>query len=199
MLLATGGCGVAGNQRGSDGHGAVSDLHRGFIQELRQRPGLSDLQRQVIEDYWITDAELAAIQQVFLDCVYQGHPEIEITFEAGGGYTVRSRGVFVSNEIDFEASMEKEDKIVTECQLAHLTWIPWLFYDMRANPDGLTEDEAILHCFRSKGLQEGDSLTVDTLQDTIHEEWMLDGWVNFPSEEHEACWLDPFGAVVGRD
>ena len=148
---------------------------------LALNTNLSDFERQVLSDYVITDAEYAEAQDLFKQCMSdQGW---SATFDSDGrGETVTALDGS-GNTGTVPADVE------LGCQTGTLINIQPLYFGMRDNPQGLSNDQLIRACFDKKSVPDGTGLTDDEFSALVDDPDYV------PSSAAAAqCVLDPTGS-----
>jgi len=136
------------------------------------------LTRQILSDYVITDAEYKQAQDRFVQC--QADLGFTVTFNADGGYSQSAKDPKAT-----PAEMSAADKACTDEGFAY---IQQLYYEMRSNPNGLTNAELIRQCFTKAGVSDGAGLSDDQFSELV-----LDPNFKPSSAEAQLCILDPAG------
>lgn len=160
----------------------ISAVHQQWIDEILSRPWTPESHRRILEDSWVTDAELRELQQQFVECVQESLPYVNVSFDVGGGFTTT-----VTDPTNI-AAQDVQDQLIDNCQFSTLGLIPGLYYNMRNNPDGLTWDEAVRACLERTGLDYGAGLSVDEFSALL---WSS-GFQQRPGVE--PCIIDPYSA-----
>jgi len=63
----------------------LAEPYRRTIDELFDNNELSDLQRAILADYWVNDAEMREAQDAMRQRITEAHPDLTVTFDPGGG------------------------------------------------------------------------------------------------------------------
>lgn len=112
----------------------------------------SDLERAVLADHWVTDAELAQAADAYGACVrrygleplFEGHVE---TGTYGAGTTPESQWAFQDASGDADKASAQVPRIEDRCgNESSYTDIGWYFYQMRANPTAKTSSRSVATC-----------------------------------------------------
>jgi len=185
VLLTAGGCSASNETETPE----IADAFIDRIRELRELPGISDLLIEILEDYWITDAEFHQAKQAFSNCVTVKFPDIYIEFD-DWGRSVRGLDALVDENVTLEDALRMVEVVTEECELRYLAWMPSLFHEMRNNPNALSDAGWLHECLRAKGAPEGSALTVDAVDELLMNEWLPAQ--EFSSSEVEACFFARF-------
>ena len=148
---------------------------------LALNTNLSDFERQVLSDYVITDAEYAEAQNLFKQCMSdQGW---DVTFDAD------RRGLNITALGGSGHTGTVPADVELGCQTGTLINIQPLYFGMRDNPQGLSNDQLIRACFEKKSVPDGAGLTDDEFSA------LVDDMDYVPSSAAAAqCVLDPTGS-----
>ena len=148
---------------------------------LAQNTHLSDFERQVLSDYVITDAEYAEVQDLFKQCMSdQGW---SATFDSDG------RGLTITALDGSGNTGAVPANVELGCQTGTLINIQPLYFGMRDNPQGLSNDQLIRACFDKKSVPDGTGLTDDEFSALVGDPDCV------PSSGAAAqCMLDPTGS-----
>lgn len=178
------GC-ASGSSAPAESSHAVSDVHQAAIEEyLDGAP--EELPGRILEDSWVTDAELHEAQQSFSACVKAADSRLETKFRDDGGYDVGPAEIF-HEELGQEAGDRRFDAIVETCDEQSLSIVPWLYLEMRSNPEGVSWEIAVQKCFAANGVPDGEGLSEDEFGEFIDPD-------NYKpaSDEAVACLTDPY-------
>ncbi|MFD7025043.1 hypothetical protein [Promicromonospora sukumoe] len=164
---------------------AVSDVHRAAIEEyLDGAP--EELPRSILEDSWVTDAELHEAQEGFSGCIKAADSRLEAKFRDDGGYDVGPAEIF-HKELGQEAGDQRFDAIVETCDEQYLSIVPWLYLEMRSNPEGVSWEIAVQQCFAANGIPDGEGLSEEEFGELIDPDTYKPA-----SDEAVACLTDPY-------
>ncbi|GAA3224642.1 hypothetical protein GCM10010488_27150 [Oerskovia jenensis] len=139
--------------RGGVGVAVLALLAGGCAQDVATAPGLyasefkqareaatTDLERDILADDQITDAEYQEVRERLKSCVAGRGFELELLAD-GGTSIPYSQGD--------EAAL---DTAIQECEANTVVNIESLYWDMRKNPEKVDLDEASAECLRKAGL-----------------------------------------------
>lgn len=181
VLLA--GCSGEGAQPGAD----VADVYRIEIDRILAGDP-SDLEREVLADCHVSDAEYRQAQEGFQKCIEQAGYGVDVFFPDTGGYDLSQPAAFVAAFDSQEAADAAFQEFIDNCAAGTLDYIEWLFHDMRDNPRGLTYLEALRECFEANDVPDGAGLS-----DAEFEELVFSDQFQPSTPEGQACEIDPFG------
>jgi hypothetical protein len=116
-----------------------SSLYASEFQQAREAV-TTDLERDILADDKITDAEYQEVRERLKSCVAERGFELELLAD-GGTSTPYSQGE--------EAAL---DTAIQECEENTVLHIGSLYWDMRKNPEKVDLDEASAECLRNAGL-----------------------------------------------
>ncbi|MBM7820430.1 hypothetical protein JOE63_002907 [Cellulosimicrobium cellulans] len=146
---------------------------------------LSELERQVLADYEITDAELAEAQDAYARCMSDRGLEADFGDGDGDvfayGATPESQDTFRNASDDPDAAFEQIPVIADECADGTIWDIGLYYHEMRSNPEGKTLLELWRECLDPADVDEVRDLTDQELQELIDDESFV------PSAEVSAC------------
>ncbi len=185
-LLATAGC--SGSPSGPpEGAPEIADSYRAAIDQLLAGDELSDLARDALEDYWVTDEEYAQAREPIPDCLAERGFDAFLTPNGGvdlGADTSFWNGRDLS---DPEVS-DAADAAMNECQ-ADTMWIESYYWDMRKNPQNWDYWEALQQCAERLQIPEGMGMSTEELK-----------VASLESEDFLAeCKQDPWSLAQGRE
>jgi len=167
----------------------ISGIHLETIQQVRSWDHTSEFVLAILEDYWVTSAELSEAQGRFADCLKEGYPDLSIEFVEGGGHIMFPADPFNESTGTHDWETPRWDEFHRGCTDRYLDMIPHLYYDMRSNPEGLTFDEEFLNCLNRWGIEAGQE-TRDSIQnDGLFE--IIDTLLEVHPEVGP-CWEDRF-------
>jgi len=165
----------------------ISDAWRARIDQNVASGELSEQEREVLEDYWVTDEEYARSRESLPGCMAErGFTSV---LSPQGGFSVTADPAFWKNltleDPEVEAAM---DAAINQCQ-AGFTWIESYYWDMRSNPQAWDYWEALTGCAERLGLSEGAGMSTEELKVATLE-----------SEDFLAeCRSDPWSLAQGRE
>ncbi|WP_309135537.1 hypothetical protein [Cellulomonas sp.] len=148
----------------------------------------SDLEREVLEDRRITDAEYATARDAFRQCAEDAH--YEVTFLEGGGFDIGPGPQVQDAHGSDEEALAAMDAVVAGCEDGTTASIGYLYEAMRSNPEGSTGVQVIRACFAEKGVPDGDGLSEEQLTQLLHDESYVPS-----SDAARACVVDPTGQL----
>jgi hypothetical protein len=162
-ILVTG-CGTTAQD---DAH-PVTELNRVWITDWMQnsdRPP-TDFQLSVIEDFWITDAELQEARSAHTACIVRAHPDLEVSY-SDDGLSVRPSDIFFAAYGE-ERGQQMMDDLMDSCSDEYLGLIPSLYQQQRVNPEGLSLYEGIRDCLVRVGHPEVATMGEDEFWDYVN-------------------------------
>jgi len=157
-----------------------------FERDARDEYGnwlLPDWQREILADYWVNDAEIAFVKQLFVDCIARVNPNVTVEFDdlSRSGF---SSGVTadVVSAIGVDEAIRLHDYAFEQCEFQYLQPIHSIWRLLMTNPEGLTMSEAIGRCWSEHGLEAPVG---------FGEDWLT---FNSPAEGDVLwpCFADPF-------
>lgn len=162
---------LAGCSSGADPAPDVADRWRTEIDALLA-DDVSALERQVLADYEITDAELAEARDAYARCM--SDRGLEADFGDGEGFsygaTQESQDAFRSASADPEAALDQIPTIADACADGTIWDIGLYYREMRSNPEGRSLLELWRECLESAGVDEIHDLTDQELQELVDDE-----------------------------
>jgi hypothetical protein len=147
----------------------------------------SDLQREILADYWITDAEMREAEDLMRQCLEDAHPDLTVTFNPAGGYDVGPVDPFYE-QYGEELGDQKFQEVVDTCANGTVGPIQHFYVEPRRNPEGLTYAQLVRRCFEARGITDGRDLS-----DAEFDE-LITGSGYTPSPEARDCMIDPYGS-----
>src|SRR5690606_11859501 len=88
LALVAGLAGCASQQPAPSPSPSLAESFRRQIDQFLANGNPSDLQRAILADYWVTDAEMREAEDAMRDCLTEAHPDLTVTFNPAGGYDV---------------------------------------------------------------------------------------------------------------
>ncbi|MDR2348736.1 MAG: hypothetical protein LBD90_09045 [Bifidobacteriaceae bacterium] len=138
----------------------------------------SELERAVLADYEIDDAEYRRAQAAYKACMEEHGVDVVVDAD-GEGYTLH----------DAEGGPVVDvDSMNFTCQEGTISAVEPLYLGMKSNPRGLTGAELMRECYREKGVPDGDGLSLAQFEEMVFAD---DYRASTP--EGAACFWDPTG------
>jgi hypothetical protein len=142
---------------------------------LARESATSDLERRILADDTVTDTELSAIQDQFVDCAaVLGFPVSDFT----------DRGGFSVDPGDRDDVFEQPDGAYKACE-ASWDRVSQLYFQPRRNPEHVDEATLMANCLVRSG-QQNASFTADDFIDGMKNERL-----DVQSAQFVACASDP--------
>ena len=169
-----------------EGAPEIADSYRAEIDQLMAGDELSDLARDALEDYWVTDEEFARAREPIVGCLA----------ERGFSAFLTAEGVDLAADPSFWDGRDLSDPEVdaastvamNECQ-AESDWIQYYYGTMRKNPQNWDYWEALQQCAERLQLPEGMGMSTEELK-----------VASLESEDFLAeCKQDPWSLAQGRE
>ena len=141
---------------------------------------LSDFQRKALSDYKITDAEYKQAQDLFGQCM------------AGFGWKVdwaERNDIYQSSNLPGttrNGGFRNSDDL--QCARTTIWYIVQLYWDMKYNPDGLTNEQLIRACFDRHDVPYDHTMTDDQFASMVD-----DPGYQPPNDAAAVCMVDPTG------
>lgn len=149
----------------------VSDRHRAWVDE-KLAGDLTDFERKVLEDYWVTDEEYAQARDMFRACVED--EGFEVILEDGQTTVFPKAGAAFWSQFDSEeAALTAQDAVVDECSIGTTMFVEAAYSETRENPEGWSWYEAMVACAEALGLTEGRGLSEDEMMEAIADDDFL--------------------------
>lgn len=186
VVLTLTGC-SGSSPDGPDGAPEIADSYRAQIDQLMAGDELSDLARDALEDYWVTDEEYARAREPIVGCLAERGFSAFLTSDGGvdlGADTSFWNGRDLSDpEVDAASTTA-----MNECQ-AESMWVEVYYWDMRKNPQNWDYWEALQQCSERLQLPEGMGMSTEELK-----------VASLESEDFLAeCKQDPWSLAQGRE
>lgn len=151
----------------------------------------SDLERRVLEDHRVTDAELHEAQEAFTRCAADAGYDAIFSTDTFELLPSDGRDVPVGEE---QAELDARSQVSDTCSTGTTDFIGYVYGSMRDNPRGLTYAQQVRECFTTHGVTEGDGLDDDALERLV----LSDDWEP-PDPQARACAFDPTGRLSPED
>lgn len=170
-----------------DGAPEIADAWRVQIDREVEAGFLSEFERDVLADYWVTDEEYARAREPIPGCMAERG--FEAILHPDGGIDVGADPQFWGGRDLADPAVEAAmDMAMNECQ-AGLMGVEAYYWDMRSNPEAWDFWEALVRCAERFGLTEGAGMSTEELKVAVLE-----------SEEFLAeCRFDPWSLAQGRE
>jgi hypothetical protein len=147
---------------------------RQMIEQVLKDPQTTDLQRQILSDYVITDAEYNELKTQFNQCMNDHGWVLDGGWSGAPGSGNEQKGA-------------AED--ILSCEDATTGWVEPIYYGIKDNPSGLTTTQLIRDCFTAHDVPDGADLSDDAFEEMI---WAPDYRPSTP--EGMLCVKDPDGS-----
>lgn len=158
-LVATAGCSTD-----SASKPAVPTMFKAEIDNLLASEP-SELERAVLKDYAVSDAELSEARDAYSQCM-DGFG-LEADFGDGSGFaygaTPASQDSFAAGYDDRDTALDEMLKIADECTRGTIQTVGYLYYEMKLNPNGLTPAELVRECLESSETNPAADMTDEEL------------------------------------
>lgn len=142
-------------------------------QTLQAKP--SDLEREALADYKVSDSEMTEARDAYSACM-DGFG-LEADFGDGSGFaygaTPDSQDSFAADYDDRDVALEKMLEVADECTVGTIRNIGWFYFEMAANPKGLTLVERMRGCLESSKENPAAGMTDEELLEALGEEKFL--------------------------
>jgi hypothetical protein len=158
---------------------SISPALKAEFDEYLAKPNLTPFEKQVLSDYWISDAEYKQAQDLFAQCM-KGKGYIVSYSTASDQYTVTQiPGIIITT--DFTSD-------VTSCQAGTVASIEPLYQNQQYNPEVLSTADLVRSCYAKHGVTDGAGMSEEQFQQ------MLDDASYCPSTPAaKLCFMDPQG------
>ncbi len=144
---------------------------------------ITDLERAILDDHQITDAEYTEAREAFRTCATDAG--FDVALLADGGIDMGPGPELASSIPSTDDQAKATDAIYATCQVGTIANVGRLYEWMRSNPEGLSSLEQLRACFERNGVADGDGRSDDQLLD------LLNGDRTLLSEGARACQEDP--------
>jgi len=178
------GCGVASAPQ----HPNLPALYQVEVRSALADPSVSSFQKQILEDYWVTDAEYQEATQKYTECMldagwsarYRDDSSLvtEVGPAPGGPY---DNGKWDGNDASSSSSGGDD----TACRQDIVLKVYW---GMKSNPEGLSQGQLVRKCFEANDIAEGSDLTNDQFESLVKSPVYV-----AQSDQAQLCVLDPTG------
>ncbi|WP_448060259.1 hypothetical protein [Cellulomonas hominis] len=155
---------------------------------LAEQP--SELERAVLADHVITDAELHEAQQAFRDCVTTTGFGIDATFGPDGSVDLGPLDALIDAHGGEQQGLDAARELQARCELGTTANIAALYFDVRRNPQELTYAEAVRECFGAYDVPDGADLSAREFEEMLFAE--PDAGYAASTPDGQACVDDPF-------
>lgn len=147
---------------------------------------LTDVQKEILADDWITDQEWHVLVDEYLDCMAEQGLEGEVgTRQVSYGVTIAGQDAYAANFPADQRDQALADAMnkASECAKTTVSGIGYFYFEPRNNPDGVTYLEAIRRCFAKQELTE-----LSVLADEELHELMRNPQIHPQATQKEASW-----------
>lgn len=151
----------------------------------------SELERRVLEDHRVTDAELHEAQEAFTRCAADAGYDAIFSADTFELLPSDGRDVPAGEE---QAELDARSQVSDTCSTGTTDFVGYVYGSMRDNPHGLTYAQQVRECFTRHGVTEGDGLDDDALERLVRSD---DGGPQDP--QARACAFDPTGRLSPED
>ncbi len=170
---------LGGCARDAEPEVEVPAVWRAQIDQALAGPDLSEIEREILEDYWVTDAELARVHEPIPGCMAEHGFKTEM--QPTQIEVWADTDVWGGRDLD-DPEVEAALTVAEGACMNHLMYVESFYSDMRSNPEGWDYREALVRCVERLGLVEargmsGAELEAATLEDdTFITECRGDPW-----------------------
>lgn len=181
VVVLLGGC-----ARGAEPEVEVNAAWKSQIDQALADDDLSDQERRILEDYWVTDAEYAQVREPIPGCL------------AERGFLMEDQGTQIEIWADpeFWDGRDGADPEVSaaltaaeDACLNQTVYVEYFYWDMRSNPEGWDFYEALVRCVERLGLEEGLGMSGQELEAAMRED---DAFI-------ADCRWDPWAVARGEE
>ena len=164
---------------------AVNAAWKAQIDQVLADEDLSEEERRILEDYWVSDAEYAQVREPIPGCL------------AERGFLMEDQGTQIEIRADPELWDGRDlddpevDAALTAAEAAcmdGMAYVESFYWDMRNNPEGWDYHEALVRCVERLGLTEGLGMSGEELDAAMRED------DSFIAE----CRWDPWAVAQGE-
>jgi len=145
------------------------ESYRWMIEAFRNESWATDIHLQILEDYWVTDEELAKVEQLYKYCVASAFP---------GAY-VEFLSPMMSNIVFADAEQEEYNFRNAPC-FGIMGLVRPLHFMMRVNPELESQESFIRRCLSRRGIDFGNDLDDKQFREAI--------WADDFSETNPDAW-----------
>lgn len=136
---------------------------------------LTEKQREILSDYWVTDEEWIDISSDFHACMEPTGIEGSLRDDQFGYGLSTAHQEKVDAELNRDsekvfAQFDEDMKVVFECAYKTADPIGLLYFEARSNPDGLEVQQVILRCFQENGITDLDEIPESEILDYVFSE-----------------------------
>jgi len=158
IALAVGGCSPDEESEASTtGTAPVLSAHSQMLIEDLLTWGGSDLERAVLADRMVTDAEMQQAEDAFRACVakagYTAYFELMGEGYATGVSQEERDQIAARYQHDIDAGIAFEASIIHPCEAGTIETIAFIYGQLTSNPRGLTYPELLRECLGLLGLE----------------------------------------------
>lgn len=166
-----------------------------YFQELLEQDlkrDLTDKQREVLSDGWVTDEEWIEISNDFHNCLEPTQTEAELgtislSYRPTSERQSEINRMFNQDSDLVSEQLDKDLALMDACATTSIIPVGMYYFEPRNNPDGVSPDQAILRCFQENGITD-----LDTIPDAELIDYIFSGKYNFHSSpERLRCVVDP--------
>lgn len=134
------------------------------LEYTRSSTPLTELQREVLEDGWVTDAEWAEMTDLFMSCLAERDiVGVVGTVDLRIGVDTSTQDKFIAKYGDLDSAFRVIDPIVDRCSHESIGVIGPFYFEARNNPDGLDLLELTRVCMMRVGLTEYANISDDEI------------------------------------
>jgi hypothetical protein len=153
----------------------VPAMFKAEIDNILRQGDPSDLEREVLADYRVSDSEVSEARDAYSACM-EGFG-LEADFGDGSGFaygaTPDSQDSFAADYEDRDVALEKVFEVADECTVGTILNIGWYYVEMAQNPEGLTVVERIRGCLESTEGNPAAGLSDEELSEALGDEEFL--------------------------
>ena len=150
-------------------------------------PQANPFTKQVLADHWVSDEEYAESKTWFSRCMFdQGW--LAVFYETGTAVGMVIQGV-PGGPNDGGSGI---GNAVYDACVIPVNPIKEVYWGMKTNPQGLTQDKLVRQCFEEHGVEEGANLSVDEFRALV-----MNPECTPSTEQAEQCYIKGTGAVYG--
>lgn len=158
-----------------------------------------DLDRAIVEDCIVTEAEVKDAQQPAVDCV-NSHGYPDFYFADTGGYAISPDGYILGQGPSEEEENRQADVMFRCVDAAEGMWASSLYYEMKRNPHNLDHDDAIAECLVMFGYVDQGFSGQDYRDELLSwPDGEIRGWDQWPWESTEQsmeCQMNAYAYVT---
>lgn len=154
-------------QEGSE----LAPYHREAFDYVLENGPSEGKARDMISDYWITDAEWNEMISDYLTCMENNGTEGTIPTDQLVVNITKARQAQINREYRDKAQaleqINKEIEIGEMCGADSILAVGLLYLDPRKNPEGLSHNDAVVRCFKESGYNDLDGLNDQEIADKL--------------------------------